>query len=225
MLIPALLGVEKKYLIAKVAGISSQLPGSCSSENRLYAITRGVHSLLWSWVTRSGPSDKKNKAKKQKTISWSDTLLFTVFWGAGADFPTLARKWIGIEQLYVLFQKSAFSSHWGNLQCKSKGQADWVSAGAFQDSRGYYILPSLDCGKVRWSSTSEPSTTQRDHRKILINFMKFSQLFYLTLLCWRVALTDYRCKTIHSALAVRQLGSQFVSGDTYVTFLLNSFYF
>lgn len=27
------------------------------------------------------------------------------------------------------------------------------------------------------------STTQRDHRKIVINFMKFSQLFYLTLLC------------------------------------------
>lgn len=166
MLIPALLGVEKKYLIAKVAGISSQLPGSCSSENRLYAITRGVRSLLWSWVTRSGPSDKKKKTKTKtkKTISWSDTFLFTVFWGAGVDFPTLARKWIGIEQLYVLFQKSAFSSHWGNLQCKSKGQADCVSAGAFQDSRGYYILPSLDCGKVRWSFNHPKGSQKNPHQ-------------------------------------------------------------
>lgn len=121
--------------------------------------------------------------------------------------------------------KSLHLVHRGNLQCKSKGQADRVSAGAFQDSRECYILPSLDCGKVRRSSTSEPSTTQRDHRKILLNFMKFSQLFYLTLLCWRVALTDYRCKTIRSALAVRQLVSQFASEDTYVTFLLNSFLF
>lgn len=168
------------------------------------AITWGVRSLLRSRVTGSGPSEK--------VVSWGVALKSSE---VRRGFPLSARKWITRSFSYQNYA----SFDWGNLQCKSKGRAECLSAGAFHAIREYHASPALFVSGTVWgSSTSDPLTTQRDGKSFLLNFMIFSQMFYLTLLRWTVALTDYICKTIHTAVAARQLGSRVVSGDTYVAF-------
>ena len=121
-------GVEKKYLIARAAGISAQLPGSYSTENRLFVVTWGVHSPLRRRVTGSAPSEK--------VVSWGVALKSSE---VRRGFPLSARERI----TYSFSSKTMNLFDWGNLQCKSKGRAECLSARAFHDIREYHASPSL----------------------------------------------------------------------------------
>lgn len=194
--------MEKKYLIAKAAGISAQLPGSYSTENRLSAITWGVCSLWRSQVTGSGPSEK--------VISWGVALKSSEVW---RGFPLSAR-----EQIMFFFLQN-HESLWSRQPSMQEQRPGWMSVGwSISRYQGIPCFTLCVSGTIWGRSLSDPLTTQRDCRKFLLSFMVFSQMFYLTLLRWTVALTDYICKTIHTVVAARQLESQVVSGDIYVTF-------
>ena len=117
---------------------------------------------------------------------------------------------------YVFFFFQNHESFWLRQPSMQEQRPGWMSVS--RSISRYQGIPrfALFVSRTIWGSSL--SLPQRDRKKFLLNFMIFSQMFYLTLLRWTVALTDYICKTIHTAVAARQLGSRVVSGDTCVTF-------